>query len=112
MELIQPYVPFLGMVIMVLTLPWTLAWWLEHFAWFRCLENWLWYGRWIGCTHPVQQLQRYGPAIPHHKDTEVWDFACQACGTVFLRDTWGQWEAQAARPSWWHRLCHTVRRMS
>lgn len=102
MDRIHVALPLVGMVLMLagaLALPW----WLQQFAWWRSCENWLWYRRWTPCTHPVQRFFLYGPAMPANKEAEVWVFACQACGTIFLRDTWGHWEAEAVRVPWWRK---------
>lgn len=107
MELLKVCVPVLGLVCMiagVLVLPW----WLQHFAWFRCLENWLWYRRWMPCAHPVQRFRLYGPAMPANKEAEVWEFVCQACGTVFIRDTWKNWETEGVHVPWWTRVLRVL----
>lgn len=72
-------------------------------AWWRGLETWVWYGRWLPCAHLGQRLRLYGPPLPAHPEAERWELFCPWCGLTLQRATWAEWEATVARLPWWGR---------
>ena len=76
--------------------------WLERFAWYRSVINWQLYRRWTPCRHPHRHFGRAHATAADLPDFYI--YACEDCGTVFLADTWANWEIECQRVSWWRRV--------
>ena len=103
MVLVGQLLLLVGQMVLVLALPW----WLWRSSYGRCLDNWLHYRHWTPCPHPGTVF-RLSPVVSV-QGAALWESACLVCGTVFIRDTRANWEAELTRVPGRTRGAQTLR---